>query len=65
MDINNVRKTVRRMLRKRKISLSSFAAECGIEQASLWRFVNNKTGLSGENLLRLLARLEEDEVPQQ
>jgi transcriptional regulator with XRE-family HTH domain len=65
MNDTDIKKSILRILEARKISLTRFAAECGVKQTSLWRYMNGKTGLSGENLLRLLARLEEDEVPQQ
>jgi transcriptional regulator with XRE-family HTH domain len=57
MDMANIREAIKQLLKDKGISLSAFAAECGMEQASLCRFVNGKTGLSGDNLLKVLGRL--------
>ena len=57
MDMAKIRNAIKRLLEDRGMSLAAFAQECGIQQASLWRFVHGKTGLSGANLLKVLERL--------
>ena len=54
MKQDDVRISIKRHLEDRDISLSAFAQQVGIEQPSLWRFLNGKSGLSGENILKLL-----------
>lgn len=54
MNNDSIRNAVAVKLEEEGISLLRFACRCGIEQASLWRFMNKKTGLSGTNLLKLM-----------
>ena len=60
MNIETVRKSVLDKLEREKIPLLRFAEHCGIEQASLWRFLHKKTGLSGENILKLISCVDDD-----
>lgn len=59
MNEQTIRETIVRILEGKKITLTRFAAEAGVEQASLWRFMNGKTGLSGTNLLKVLHAIED------
>ena len=58
MNNDSIRNAVAAKLEEEGISLLRFACMCGIEQASLWRFMNKKTGLSGTNLLKLMQYLD-------
>ena len=57
MNNDSIRNAVAAKLEEEGVSLLRFACMCGIEQASLWRFMNKKTGLSGTNLLKLMQYL--------
>ncbi len=58
MNNDSIRNAVAAKLKEEGVSLLRFACRCGVEQASLWRFMNKKTGLSGTNLLKLMQYLD-------
>ena len=62
MSMNELRKAILHVLDQKEISLSKFASEAGVEQASLWRFLYGNAGLSGENTLKLLRYCRLDPV---
>lgn len=58
MNNDSIRNAVEAKLKDEGISLLHFACVCGIEQASLWRFMKKRTGLSGTNLLKLMRHID-------
>lgn len=58
MNNDSVREYIAAKLSEEKISLLKFSRLCGIEQASLWRFLHGKTGLSGNNMLKLIKYID-------
>jgi len=54
MEMNDIRTSIKAYLAEQGVSLSAFSARVGISQPSLWNFLNEKSGLSGENTLKLL-----------
>lgn len=58
MNNDSVREYIASKLSEEKISLLKFSRLCGIEQASLWRFLHGKTGLSGTNMLKLIKYID-------
>lgn len=54
MNNETIRDLMATKIKEERTSLLCVARQCGVDQASLWRFMNNKSGLSGTNILKIL-----------